>query len=480
MSAVDEFEYAVSDDDDSETEEESTDEEEEYIPTEIVQVVEESEEAEIIEREQVSTSNNNDGVSSSGNDSSDAAWCPICYDNWSSQGPHQVCCLPCGHVYGFSCIEKWIRQYKRNSRECPQCKRICKLKDIIKLYVPRLAVIEGEQEKKLLSLQAEIEFLKLKVNCLDNFSEETRRRNSEIITTAGDSQGQMLSGYGGHGSSFCNFELEDEFQVVGARIFDIDASNRVLLLARRLPGSCGDYVFTKISLVYPYDSENIQLPPSTKAVKDVHISPCAERLALFASLGKKLSILSMASNNVVVTYNLPGPAWSCSWDLNSQHHVYAGLQMENQDNVCVSLAYSSSSDDIVASFRPKVQTSSDIVYTQATQAVPGRGVQGTHVHLKRSGHSIYQKQRSCVANVSDVRMLKSAIVNIHNHSLFACGDEATRGLSIYELPSLRVMQSLEPHTTPILDVKFAATLGPTGLLGCTSDDKLQLFSAKFS
>ncbi|KAJ6720220.1 RFWD3 PROTEIN [Salix viminalis] len=70
---------------------------------------------------------------------------------------------------------------------------------------------------------------------------------------------------------------------------------------------------------------DIHLPPSTKAVKDIQISPCG-RFTLLASLGKKLSILSMESNNIVMTYNLRVPAWSCSWDLNSPHYVYAGLQ----------------------------------------------------------------------------------------------------------------------------------------------------------
>lgn len=504
--------------------------------------------------------------------------CPICMESWSSEDKHQVCCLPCGHVYGFSCIEKWLRQSARNSAKCPQCSNKCSVKDIIKLYVSRIAVVDGEQQKKLLSLQSENEFLKMKIaslqerishadeekmckeaSCLENVYAETQIRNSEFITASGGSQGHMLYGYTsdvGQGSSSCSFALEDEFVVEGARIFDMDACNRILVLARRLPGSGGDYVLTKISLMYPYDIENIPLPVHTKAVKDLHFSPSAGKNVLFASLGKKLSILSMESNNIVLTYNLPGPAWSCSWDLNSPHHVYAGLQngmllmfdirqtanpvesmnglsshpvhtirslvhksstpcdartllsassigpcvwntggsgerrpslvleLENQ-GVCVSLAYCSSTDDIVTSFRPKIQPVNDIFYTQPsispTPAVLGRGILGSHVVIKRVGGNCYQKLGSSPANVNDVRMpISSVIVRIqHCSPLFAYGDEVTRGLSLCQLPSLRAMQNLEPHTNPILDVKFAPTLGH-GLLGCTSEGKLQLFSAKLS
>ncbi|KAK9127527.1 hypothetical protein Syun_016324 [Stephania yunnanensis] len=119
---------------------------------------------------------------------------------------------------------------------------------------------------------------------------------------------------------------EDELVVDGARVFDMDADGKILILARRLPGMGGTHLLTKISLMYPYDSENIPLAPSIKAVKDLRVSPCSGRLALFASLGKKLSVLSLESNNIVLSYDLPAPAWSCSWDNNSSYHIYAGLQ----------------------------------------------------------------------------------------------------------------------------------------------------------
>ncbi|KAJ6717615.1 E3 UBIQUITIN-PROTEIN LIGASE [Salix purpurea] len=87
----------------------------------------------------------------------------------------------------------------------------------------------------------------------------------------------------------------------------------------------GMHMLNKIKLINPRENEDIHLPPSTKAVKDIQISPCG-RFTLLASLGKKLSILTMESNNIVMTYNLRVPAWSCSWDLNRPHYVYTGLQ----------------------------------------------------------------------------------------------------------------------------------------------------------
>lgn len=74
----------------------------------------------------------------------------------------------------------------------------------------------------------------------------------------------------------------------GARLFDVDDSGQILLMARRLPGigGSGMNLLTKVSLIHPHESEDIVLPSSTKAVKDLHFSPFNHSLALFASLAR--------------------------------------------------------------------------------------------------------------------------------------------------------------------------------------------------
>ncbi|KAF6171454.1 hypothetical protein GIB67_017978 [Kingdonia uniflora] len=545
-----------------------------------------------------------EGAIESSNDNTEGLCCPICMEPWTSEGAHQVSCLPCGHLYGLSCIHKWLRQKRRNSGKCPQCGRYCSVNKIIKVYAPRVVAADGEQQKILLSLQAENEVLKMKianlhekllqdkeekmrkekeaVDCTENASFREVLRQSESTAWTGGSHGHVLNGYTvgsnfGYQRSSCDLTLEtevdsplfdsilknkacdgrsgnDELTLDGARIFDMDASSRILILARRLSGMAGTHVLTKISLIYPYESENIHLPPNTKAVRDLRVSPRSDRLALVASIGKKLSVVSMESNNIVLTYDLPGPAWSCSWDRNNPHHLNTGLQngkllvfdmrqtacpmesingltshpvhtihslkhdnslpigvrtlltassigpcvwktggtgerpflvpeVENQ-GVCISLAYCPFSGDIVSSFRPRVEMSNDTVGSQPphlfSPTVSGQGVYGSHVHIKKTG-DCYQRLGSTIAKVNDVRLPKSAIINVENcNPIFAYEDEGTHRLSLRELPSLRVSQNLEHHQHPILDVKYAAHSSGIGLLGCISESKLQLFSAKSS
>ncbi|CAH1452058.1 unnamed protein product [Lactuca virosa] len=89
----------------------------------------------------------------------DSLFCPICFEAWTSGGEHQICCLPCGHIYGFSCINKWLKR-SPNCRKCPQCKKLCKLKDVRVLYAARLCVADEELQKRVITLEAECAYLK--------------------------------------------------------------------------------------------------------------------------------------------------------------------------------------------------------------------------------------------------------------------------------------------------------------------------------
>lgn len=150
---------------------------------------------------------------------------------------------------------------------------------------------------------------------------------------------------------------------------------------------------------------------------------------------------------------------------------------ENQ-GVCISLAYNHSSDDIIASYRPKIDFPNEMAVSQPVLTPTiGQGVQGSHVHFKRLGRNSYQKLGSAFANVNDIRLSRSTIINIQNKIFFASGDEVTVELILQELPSFTVVQRLKSPKLPIHDVKYTDALGQ-GLLGCLSEDVLQLFSLK--
>ncbi|KAI8563273.1 hypothetical protein RHMOL_Rhmol03G0100100 [Rhododendron molle] len=335
----------------------------------------------------------------------DGLFCPICMEAWTSGGDHQVCCLPCGHLYGASCIKRWLQQ-RKNSGKCPQCNRKSTLKDVRVIYAQQIVAIDQEIQKKVRSLEAKCASLEEKnlatydlittgrrenmkggrerllwifkctnlgrqvqfyslgfsnelhlcvlinvmVHCVQSYTipwfmvvlavmrknylerllGDAQNRPSGLLNAHEGCTEQAMFGrnldlkYCGQGSS-SNFILQEELQVDGAKLFDVDSSSQIGIIAQRLSGMGGMHVLAKMSLIAPHERENIALPVNTKAVRDLRVAPHG-RLALLASLGKKLSIISMESNNTVLSYDLPAAAWSCSWDLNSSHYVYTGLQ----------------------------------------------------------------------------------------------------------------------------------------------------------
>ncbi|KAL1443409.1 hypothetical protein MTO96_007492 [Rhipicephalus appendiculatus] len=46
--------------------------------------------------------------------------CTICFEAWTASGTHRLASLKCGHLYGLSCIERWV---KGQRAKCPpvQC-----------------------------------------------------------------------------------------------------------------------------------------------------------------------------------------------------------------------------------------------------------------------------------------------------------------------------------------------------------------------
>nr|GEV81328.1 zinc finger, RING/FYVE/PHD-type [Tanacetum cinerariifolium] len=65
---------------------------------------------------------------------------------WHLELNHQLCSLQCGHMYGFSCIKKWLFQ-SSSSGKCPQCNTFSSYEDIILLYPPSVCVA-GHQSSK--------------------------------------------------------------------------------------------------------------------------------------------------------------------------------------------------------------------------------------------------------------------------------------------------------------------------------------------
>ncbi|XP_044449808.1 E3 ubiquitin-protein ligase RFWD3 isoform X2 [Triticum aestivum] len=278
-----------------------------------------------------SSSGEEDGEEAGDGDDEDAEGpllpsCPVCMNAWTADGEHRVSCIPCGHVYGRSCLEKWLAQCGKKSATCPQCGKMFRQKNIINLYAPEIVVPNNDLEKQQ-KLIEEVKEYKRQILYQQRLINESSSKRQKMAEQSSDGAmiAESLPSLRAHGGSIdlCKFVLQNEFVLDGARVMGIDASSQIIVASGRAPGVSAEHVLTKICM-FSRQETKVRLPPNTKAVRDICITPGG--LAIFASLGRKLSLLSMTTNNVVLQYDLPAPGWSCSGDQTGPNHVYAGLQ----------------------------------------------------------------------------------------------------------------------------------------------------------
>ena len=74
--------------------------------------------------------------------------CPTCLELFTPE--EDIRCSPCGHVFHYECIQKWLRN-KRGSAagpDCPQCRKPADLNSLMKIYLAE-ADIDSEEDKVL-------------------------------------------------------------------------------------------------------------------------------------------------------------------------------------------------------------------------------------------------------------------------------------------------------------------------------------------
>ena len=85
-------------------------------------------------------------------DNEEGSVCTICFEDWSNSGDHRIASLRCGHFFGYSCIEKWLRG---SGNSCPNCNEKNTKKDIRVHFVSRLAAIDtSERDRAVTELES--------------------------------------------------------------------------------------------------------------------------------------------------------------------------------------------------------------------------------------------------------------------------------------------------------------------------------------
>ncbi|NXS77801.1 RFWD3 ligase, partial [Erpornis zantholeuca] len=272
--------------------------------------------------------------------------CAICFEQWTNAGDHRLSALRCGHLFGYTCIERWL---KGQAGKCPQCNKKAKRSDIVILYARTLKALDtSEQERmrsslekeQMLRRQAELESAqsRLQLQVLTDECSKLRKQVQELkalVSQYNASASQQpgssrtcLPGSLPSSQSQRKYHLEKVFlvsQTGNCRVMAYCDSLSCLVVSQPSPQStfipgCGVKMMSLANL-----KSSQYVPIHSKQIRGLAFGTRADGLLLSAALDSTLKLTSLATNTVVQTYNAGRPVWSCCWCLDDTNYVYAGL-----------------------------------------------------------------------------------------------------------------------------------------------------------
>uniref|UniRef100_A0A0N5ABZ9 RING-type E3 ubiquitin transferase n=1 Tax=Syphacia muris TaxID=451379 RepID=A0A0N5ABZ9_9BILA len=249
--------------------------------------------------------------------------CTICFEEFTNAGPHRLVCLKCGHIYGQSCIEKWIRSEK--NAKCPQCKGRARLSDIRRIFAKTIKMVDT----------TELETLKESIKAYKNENENLRIEIAEL-------KSKLLIA-----SETCVRNTERQEKCVEDSSVSLIPSTLkqgpVIYISnntgcRSVDGSGNFFVITcalQSGLFLPFGLKFVSLTKEGKVKASVPVhskkprccvfSPFDSSLVLSTGEDKTLCVTSFTENSATVLrrYELPANGWSCCW--MSDNEIAVGL-----------------------------------------------------------------------------------------------------------------------------------------------------------
>ncbi|CAL8074268.1 unnamed protein product [Calicophoron daubneyi] len=275
----------------------------------------------------------------------DADSCPICFDSWTSTGNHKLCCLRCGHLFGYSCVSKWIRSQGKQAR-CPQCNAKARYHDIRFLYTRNLRVLDTSERDRALAdlaieraarrkaeqdaaehkakyqlLQSELIQLKDELQNVQAVSNALMHRAAPHESASQGSTGSQKSGYQGQ------YELMKTILISSTGNCRVMAAcdylNTLVISQPSTSPIFRGFGIRKVSTIEQRPLKYIHL--HAQPIRDIAFHPDAQDgILCSASLDKSLRLTSLLADQVVQTYHCPAPVWSCCWASPNPHRLFAG------------------------------------------------------------------------------------------------------------------------------------------------------------
>ncbi|CAO3569481.1 unnamed protein product [Mortierella alpina] len=274
--------------------------------------------------------------------------CSICFEPWTNSGIHRLVSIKCGHLFGENCILKWIAQHSREGVvKCPECNHPAKRKDVRRIWSKSVVVLDTVEKEEAYSRvkkeqelrmrcemdlaqsrmayeMLKVEMTKLQRKC-DRQRALKRRYRSEVQRLKlTNPETDIVKKFAYHPLRTISVSTTSTGM---AHYLSYRPDEEMLVCSRQINTRHG---IAKVSMRDYSNNLNDFIPIHTQAIRDVqcyNIDPFANKsLVLTASMDKTLKISSTASQQVVLTYDLQAPVWSCCWSRTNPFTVYCSVK----------------------------------------------------------------------------------------------------------------------------------------------------------
>ncbi|XP_043502454.1 E3 ubiquitin-protein ligase RFWD3-like [Polistes fuscatus] len=266
--------------------------------------------------------------------------CSICLESWTATGDHRLCCLRCGHLFGRSCVLKWLQvSCTSSNRRCPQCNMKAHLKDVRNLYAKKLISVDNyelELVKNQLSLvmveknrlESELSTSnmrqKLYEEQLTNMKTYIADLQSQLNTVKGDLNHCMKNEL----TTSTNFYLEHSLEICkedGCRVLDYNPWYGLLVVSQKSENPLFKGYGVKKIDVETFVSRKFLFLHS-QPIRDINFHPSQQNILLSVGFDKTAKLIDMRSNVIMHSYKTDFTLWSSCWSSDDTNIFFAGAQ----------------------------------------------------------------------------------------------------------------------------------------------------------
>jgi len=296
--------------------------------------------------------------------------CMICMEEWTIVSGHRLCCLKCGHLFGRSCIERWIKEKGQNAK-CPTCNKPTKKADLRDLWCKTIKATDNtelsrlqqslEHEQKLRKSDSAVIFHQnIKLEMLHSDLERLKKgilerdekiaRLQAILDRYNKLRAQKLAAAYEGDASFMNQINDDDLTEIdidvnvepkelkgmfhfaekvessatgGCKSFALCTTASIILVAQPAPQGTRN-VFGGFGLrKYSTLDTNIRefIPLHSKIITSIQLKPVGD-LILTSSQDKRIRLTSITNNTCIQSYQSQYEPTCVAWSTHRDQQFY--------------------------------------------------------------------------------------------------------------------------------------------------------------